>query len=178
MDTVCTLYRSFQEGTGPSTGGLMDRTKDAAGGQAGVAAGDASLPRPCHKHMSATERLRKVIQELADTEKSYVKVRPPPPLFPISCLPGYSSGFYSSPLSHFHVFLQDLSCLFEIYLKPLQNETFLTQDEVGVGVPGHDKACPGGCRGYVQIECPVYYPQVTVMNYSRPYLPHYYCRTN
>lgn len=28
-------------------------------------------------------------------------------------------------------FLQDLDCLFEIYLKPLQNETFLTQDEVG-----------------------------------------------
>lgn len=32
-------------------------------------------------------------------------------------------------------FLQDLTCLFEIYLKPLQNETFLTQDEVGVGAP-------------------------------------------
>lgn len=26
--------------------------------------------------------------------------------------------------------LQDLSCLFELYLEPLQNETFLTQDEV------------------------------------------------
>lgn len=26
---------------------------------------------------------------------------------------------------------QDLDCLFEIYLKPLQNETFLTLDEVG-----------------------------------------------
>lgn len=81
VDTVCTLYQSFQEGTGPSAGGLMDRTKDAAG----VAAGDASLLRPCHKHMSATERLRKVIQELVDTEKSYVKVGPPlsPPL-PVS----------------------------------------------------------------------------------------------
>uniref|UniRef100_A0A665VRV9 TIAM Rac1 associated GEF 2a n=1 Tax=Echeneis naucrates TaxID=173247 RepID=A0A665VRV9_ECHNA len=45
----------------------------------------------------ATERLRKVIQELVDTEKSYVK---------------------------------DLACLFEIYLKPLQNETFLTLDEM------------------------------------------------
>lgn len=29
--------------------------------------------------------------------------------------------------------LQDLTCLFEIYLKPLQKETFLTQDEVGAG---------------------------------------------
>lgn len=27
-------------------------------------------------------------------------------------------------------FLQDLSCLFELYLEPLQKETFLTQDEV------------------------------------------------
>lgn len=32
------------------------------------------------------------------------------------------------------LFFQDLTCLFEIYLKPLQNETFLTQDEVGVAV--------------------------------------------
>lgn len=47
--------------------------------------------------MSGTERLRKVIQELVDTEKSYVK---------------------------------DLACLFEIYLKPLQKETFLTLDEM------------------------------------------------
>ena len=39
--------------------------------------GEANLLRPCPKHMSATERLRKVIQELVDTEKSYVKVRPP-----------------------------------------------------------------------------------------------------
>uniref|UniRef100_A0A8C4DJ90 TIAM Rac1 associated GEF 2 n=1 Tax=Dicentrarchus labrax TaxID=13489 RepID=A0A8C4DJ90_DICLA len=75
VDTVCTLYQSFQEGTGS----------------------EATLLRPCPKHMSATERLRKVIQELVDTEKSYVK---------------------------------DLACLFEIYLKPLQNETFLTPDEM------------------------------------------------
>uniref|UniRef100_A0A4W5M5K2 TIAM Rac1 associated GEF 2 n=1 Tax=Hucho hucho TaxID=62062 RepID=A0A4W5M5K2_9TELE len=58
---------------------------------------EPTLLRPCPRHMSVTERLRKVIQELVDTEKSYVK---------------------------------DLSCLFEIYLKPLQNETFLTLDEM------------------------------------------------
>lgn len=225
---MCTLYQSFQEGAGPSTGGLMDRTKDAAGRQAGVAAGDASLLRPCHRHMSATERLRKVIQELVDTEKSYVKVRPP--LFPISCLSHpLAVGFDLFPprgapiwaarggrgrlvnqsnenipsdtteggadlvagqvvvtyrcfiLHHcsiFHLFLQDLSCLFEIYLKPLQNETFLTQDEVGVGAPEHDKARPRSCRGYGRIECAVYYPQTTLMKYYRPYLPHYYRRTN
>ncbi|KAL2099126.1 hypothetical protein ACEWY4_005606 [Coilia grayii] len=66
-------------------------------GQKEAAGADPTLLRPCPRHMSATERLRKVIQELVDTEKSYVK---------------------------------DLSCLFEIYLKPLQKETFLTQDEM------------------------------------------------
>uniref|UniRef100_A0A672PXP9 TIAM Rac1 associated GEF 2 n=1 Tax=Sinocyclocheilus grahami TaxID=75366 RepID=A0A672PXP9_SINGR len=58
---------------------------------------EAPMLRPCPRHMSAAERLRKVIQELVNTEKSYVK---------------------------------DLNCLFEIYLKPLQKETFLTQDEM------------------------------------------------
>ncbi|XP_073528535.1 rho guanine nucleotide exchange factor TIAM2 isoform X3 [Phyllobates terribilis] len=53
--------------------------------------------RPLARHLSDADRLRKVIQELVDTEKSYVK---------------------------------DLSCLFELYLEPLQNETFLTQDEM------------------------------------------------
>lgn len=33
--------------------------------------------------------------------------------------------FFSSVSS-----IQDLNCLFEIYLKPLQKETFLSQDEV------------------------------------------------
>ncbi|GLD56210.1 T-lymphoma invasion and metastasis-inducing protein 2, partial [Lates japonicus] len=101
VDTVCTLYQSFQEGTGSGTGGMMEDTKDPRvrqGGELGSGpTGEATLLRPCPKHMSATERLRKVIQELVDTEKSYVK---------------------------------DLACLFEIYLKPLQNETFLTLDEM------------------------------------------------
>uniref|UniRef100_A0AAQ6ADQ8 TIAM Rac1 associated GEF 2a n=1 Tax=Amphiprion ocellaris TaxID=80972 RepID=A0AAQ6ADQ8_AMPOC len=90
---------TFQEGTGSGTGGLMDDARDPSvrqGGDLGPSGG-ATLLRPCPKHMSATERLRKVIQELVDTEKSYVK---------------------------------DLTCLFEIYLKPLQNETFLTLDEM------------------------------------------------
>ncbi|XP_041105362.1 T-lymphoma invasion and metastasis-inducing protein 2-like isoform X2 [Polyodon spathula] len=82
-DPVSTLYQSFQE----VTAGVMEGLKEGAD----------PLLRPCPRHMSVTERLRKVIQELVDTEKSYVK---------------------------------DLSCLFEIYLKPLQNETFLTQDEM------------------------------------------------
>lgn len=32
-------------------------------------------PRPLARHLSDTDRLRKVIQELMDTEKSYVKVK-------------------------------------------------------------------------------------------------------
>lgn len=60
----------------------MDGAKDPAarqgGGGVGAGAGAQTSPhRPCHKHMSATERLRKVIQELVDTEKSYVKVTTP-----------------------------------------------------------------------------------------------------
>ncbi|XP_029349756.1 T-lymphoma invasion and metastasis-inducing protein 2 isoform X2 [Echeneis naucrates] len=100
VDTVCTLYQSFQEGTGSGAGGLMEDTKEPVRQGAELGSGptrEATLLRPYPKHMSATERLRKVIQELVDTEKSYVK---------------------------------DLACLFEIYLKPLQNETFLTLDEM------------------------------------------------
>ncbi|XP_056623597.1 rho guanine nucleotide exchange factor TIAM2 isoform X2 [Triplophysa dalaica] len=58
---------------------------------------EPSTLRPYPWHMSATERLCKVIQELVDTEKSYVK---------------------------------DLNSLIEIYLNPLQKESFLTQDEL------------------------------------------------
>lgn len=54
----------------------MGDTKEPSVRQGGGPAGEATLLRPCHKHMSATERLRKVIQELVDTEKSYVKVGP------------------------------------------------------------------------------------------------------
>ncbi|CAB1419196.1 unnamed protein product [Pleuronectes platessa] len=99
VDTVNTLYQSFQEGSG--AGGLMEAAKEPRVRQGGEPGSgpmrEATLVRPCPKHMSATERLRKVIQELVDTEKSYVK---------------------------------DLACLFEIYLKPLHNESFLTLDEM------------------------------------------------
>lgn len=58
----------------------MEDNKEAwvkQGGELGLGSTrEATLIRPCPKHMSATERLRKVIQELVDTEKSYVKVRP------------------------------------------------------------------------------------------------------
>ncbi|XP_031437315.1 rho guanine nucleotide exchange factor TIAM2 isoform X2 [Clupea harengus] len=85
-ENVNTLYQTFPEGSALEPEGHRNPY-----------CSDPAPPRPCPRHMSITERLRKVIQELVDTEKSYVK---------------------------------DLGCLFEIYLKPLQSETFLTQDEM------------------------------------------------
>ncbi|KAJ8393018.1 hypothetical protein AAFF_G00069220 [Aldrovandia affinis] len=90
VETVCTVYQAFQEGSADLMEGTIGARKDPAGTE-------PVLLRPCPRHMSATERLRKVVQELLDTEKSYVK---------------------------------DLSYLFETYLKPLENETFLTKDEM------------------------------------------------
>uniref|UniRef100_A0A8C7T722 TIAM Rac1 associated GEF 2a n=1 Tax=Oncorhynchus mykiss TaxID=8022 RepID=A0A8C7T722_ONCMY len=58
-------YRIINRGSG----GLMEGRKDPPAPGA-----EPTLHRPCPRHMSATERLRKVIQELVDTEKSYVKV--------------------------------------------------------------------------------------------------------
>uniref|UniRef100_A0A8C5BSR8 TIAM Rac1 associated GEF 1 n=1 Tax=Gadus morhua TaxID=8049 RepID=A0A8C5BSR8_GADMO len=51
------------------------------------------------RQLSHADKLRKVISELVDTEKTYVK---------------------------------DLGCLIERFLKPLQKESFLTQDELDV----------------------------------------------
>ncbi|XP_038596547.1 T-lymphoma invasion and metastasis-inducing protein 2 isoform X3 [Tachyglossus aculeatus] len=82
-DQITSLCRSFIEAQSSS----MERQKATQG----------PTPRPLARHLSDADRLRKVIQELMDTEKSYVK---------------------------------DLSCLFELYLEPLQSETFLTQDEM------------------------------------------------
>ncbi|KAM6086195.1 rho guanine nucleotide exchange factor TIAM2 isoform 3-T3 [Theristicus caerulescens] len=82
-EQISALCRNFQEVQASSMEGQKDN-QDAP-------------PRPLARHLSDADRLRKVIQELMDTEKSYVK---------------------------------DLSCLFELYLEPLQNETFLTQDEM------------------------------------------------
>ncbi|XP_008573448.1 PREDICTED: T-lymphoma invasion and metastasis-inducing protein 2 isoform X1 [Galeopterus variegatus] len=82
-EQIATLCRSFND---TQTNGMQGLKENQ----------DPPL-RPLARHLSDADRLRKVIQELVDTEKSYVK---------------------------------DLSCLFELYLKPLQNETFLTQDEM------------------------------------------------
>ncbi|XP_059908013.1 rho guanine nucleotide exchange factor TIAM2 [Gadus macrocephalus] len=97
-DTVCTLYQSFQDGPVSGAKGAAAASNQGSSRAPGAeAAPAATLLRPCQRHMSPTERLCKVVQELVDTEKSYVK---------------------------------DLACLFDIYLKPLQDETFLTLDEM------------------------------------------------
>ncbi|KAG7466647.1 T-lymphoma invasion and metastasis-inducing protein 2-like isoform X1 [Solea senegalensis] len=86
MDRVYSLLQSFPEGR----------------------AADADVPKNPYDreavfqpaspaHLSVCQRLRKVIEELVDTEKSYVK---------------------------------DLVCLLELYLTPLQNETFLSKEEM------------------------------------------------
>ncbi|EPY81686.1 hypothetical protein CB1_000719007, partial [Camelus ferus] len=84
-------------------------------------------PRPLARHLSDADRLRKVIQELVDTEKSYVK---------------------------------DLSCLFDLYLEPLQSETFLTQDEKLLFSLGgsflyyadHFKLYSGFCANHIKVQ--------------------------
>ncbi|XP_067338990.1 rho guanine nucleotide exchange factor TIAM2 [Channa argus] len=86
MEQVYSLYRTFPEGRAAE----VDVPKNPY-------SRDLVLQPASPTHLSVCQRLRKVIQELVDTEKSYVK---------------------------------DLVCLFDIYLTPLQNETFLTKDEM------------------------------------------------
>ncbi|KAL0967273.1 hypothetical protein UPYG_G00250160 [Umbra pygmaea] len=89
VETVCSLYQSFPE----RCGAVMT---EGQRNPYSMEFPETQKP-PCARHMSISERLCKVIQELVDTEKSYVK---------------------------------DLGCLFDIYLTPLQSETFLSQDEM------------------------------------------------
>ncbi|XP_023266851.1 T-lymphoma invasion and metastasis-inducing protein 2-like [Seriola lalandi dorsalis] len=86
MDQVYSLYQTFPEGQAADA----DVPKNPYSREAG-------LPPASPAHLSVCQRLRKVIQELVDTEKSYVK---------------------------------DLVCLFDIYLTPLQTETFLSKEEM------------------------------------------------
>uniref|UniRef100_A0A8C2JRC3 TIAM Rac1 associated GEF 2a n=1 Tax=Cyprinus carpio TaxID=7962 RepID=A0A8C2JRC3_CYPCA len=85
-EMVCNLYQTFPEGSVLVSEGHRNPYST-----------ENAHARSSPRHMSVTERLRMVIQELVDTEKSYVK---------------------------------DLGSLFEIYLKPLQRETFLSHDEM------------------------------------------------
>lgn len=64
LDQVYSLYQTFPEGqTGDG-----DNPKNPYGKE-------VSLQPVSPTHLSVCQRLRKVIQELVDTEKSYVKVR-------------------------------------------------------------------------------------------------------
>ncbi|XP_013881920.1 T-lymphoma invasion and metastasis-inducing protein 2 isoform X2 [Austrofundulus limnaeus] len=86
LDQVFPLYQTFAE-TRTSDHEIPTNPYCREGG----------LPLTSPAHLSVCQRLRKVIEELVDTEKSYVK---------------------------------DLVCLFDIYLSPLQNQTFLSKDEM------------------------------------------------
>ena len=59
----------------------------------------------------------------------------------LSVPPGSSEAFVERAHGTFSL-PQDLNCLMERYLRPLQNETFLTQDEVPWEPPSH-----GGSQG-------------------------------
>lgn len=63
MDQVSPLYRTFSEGQAVEAD--VPRNPYTR---------EASLQSTSPAHLSACQRLRKVIQELVDTEKSYVKV--------------------------------------------------------------------------------------------------------
>ncbi|XP_018530115.1 rho guanine nucleotide exchange factor TIAM2 isoform X2 [Lates calcarifer] len=86
MEQVYTLYQTFPEGRAAD----VDIPKNPYGREVGLQPASPA-------HLSVCQRLRKVIQELVDTEKSYVK---------------------------------DLVCLFDLYLTPLQKETFLSKEEM------------------------------------------------
>ncbi|XP_034756024.1 T-lymphoma invasion and metastasis-inducing protein 2-like isoform X2 [Etheostoma cragini] len=89
VERVHTLYQTFSERRAADNDVLRNPYSQEAGPQP---AGPASPA-----HLSVCQRLRRVIEELVDTEKSYVN---------------------------------DLVCLFDIYLTPLQKETFLSKEEM------------------------------------------------
>lgn len=60
---MCNLYQTFPEGSVLVPEGHRNPYST-----------ENALVRSSPRHMSVTERLRMVIQELVDTEKSYVKV--------------------------------------------------------------------------------------------------------
>ncbi|XP_062266930.1 rho guanine nucleotide exchange factor TIAM2 [Platichthys flesus] len=86
MEQVYSLYQTFPEGRAADP----DVPKNPY-------SREVTLQPTSPAHMSVCQHLRKVIQELVDTEKSYVK---------------------------------DLVCLLDVYLTPLQTETFLSKAEM------------------------------------------------
>lgn len=64
MEQVYTLYQTFPEGRAAD----VDIPKNPYGREVGLQPASPA-------HLSVCQRLCKVIQELVDTEKSYVKVR-------------------------------------------------------------------------------------------------------
>lgn len=91
------------------------------------------------RQLSHADKLRKVINELVETERTYVKVsvlsavRAEGRARSLAFLHPSAIGSMRRPPLIEHrpcLCFQDLSCLIECYLTPLQKESFLTQDEV------------------------------------------------
>lgn len=132
MDQVFPQYQTFIEGRTA----VPDVPRNPYIGEVGP---QATSPA----HLSMCQHLCKVIQELVDTEKSYVKVSTAVLLLEvlqilILLLPQFVVLFFILNLCPkqervdllFSLVLQDLVCLLDVYLTPLQKETFLTKDEV------------------------------------------------
>ncbi|CDQ68528.1 unnamed protein product [Oncorhynchus mykiss] len=87
--TVCLLNQTFSEGRGAAGAVVVE-------GQRNPYSMDPPVPQtlkpPCPRHMSISERLCKVIQELVDTEKSYVKVHTWPIIHQVSQSRSYDLG--------------------------------------------------------------------------------------
>ncbi|KAF0024017.1 hypothetical protein F2P81_024647 [Scophthalmus maximus] len=116
VDRVYSLYRTFPECRAADA----DVPRNPYGGE-------AVLQPASPAHLSVCQRLRKVVQELVDTEKSYV---------------------------------QDLVRLFDIYLTPLQTETFLSEAEKLLFSLGgsflyyadHFKLYSGFCANHIKVQ--------------------------
>ena len=75
VDRVCTLYQTFPESCVSEVEAPRNPYLREANGQP-ACPGQGPLSQPPYPgHMPISQRLCKVIQELVDTEKSYVKVR-------------------------------------------------------------------------------------------------------
>lgn len=68
MAQVLPLYQTFPEGRAAAVPAALDLPRNPYEKEAGL-----TLPSPTH--LSTCQRLRKVVQELVETEQSYVQVR-------------------------------------------------------------------------------------------------------
>ncbi|KAG7276600.1 hypothetical protein CRUP_024321 [Coryphaenoides rupestris] len=81
VDTVCTLYQSFQDGPASEAKGAAAAAagQGSGSGPGADTAGTGTLLRPCQRHMSPTERLRKMeslfgsLPEMLDFQRVFLQ---------------------------------------------------------------------------------------------------------